>query len=131
MTIEHRIDEPARRITVVLDAAASGPATARFIVDLVARRPELAGWDWVHDVRQAEGGADLGDVEAVAAAFADPPPGPTYTVFVTNDRNLGLWCQVMDHQIRDRRHLTALTVEQAHADLDRLRRKLSPAPGSG
>lgn len=130
MSIETRIDETARRITQILSAADSGAAASRLIVDMVTQRPELAGWDWVHDVRQAEGRASLEDVEVAAAAFANAPPGETFTVFVTNDRNLTLWCRVMDHQIPGRRHLTALTVEEAHADLDR-RRGLSPSPGSG
>ena len=130
MSIETRIDETTRRITQVLGAAESGATASRLIVDMVARRPEFSGWDWVHDVRKAEGRASLHDVEVAAAAFANAPPGETFTVFVTTDRNLTLWCRVMDHQIPGRRHLTALTLEQAHADLDR-RRGLSPAPGSG
>ena len=124
MSIETRIDETARRITQVLSPAASGAEASRVIVEMVAQRPELAGWDWVHDVREAEGRATLEDVQVTAAAFADAPPGETFTVFVSNDRNLILWCRVMDHQIPGRRHLTALTLEEAHADLDRRRGRL-------
>ena len=131
MSIETRIDERARRITQVLSAAANGAQATRVIVQMVAERPELAGWDWVHDVRLAEGRATLEDVQETAAAFAIAPPGETFTVFVSADRNLALWCQVMDHQIPGRRHLTAPSVEQAHADLDRRRARLSPARGSG
>ena len=45
----------------------------------------------------------------VAESFAVAPTERTYTVFVTNDRHLHLWCRL---------HLTALTPEAAHAELD-------------
>ena len=118
MGIEHLIDETARRVTIVLKPCDTAAASTRLILDLVARRPELLGWDWIHDVREAGGHADLADTNAVADVFAKVPEAEAYTVFVTRDRHLDLWCQVMDHQIRGRRHLTALTLEQAHADLD-------------
>lgn len=121
MTIEHQIDRAARRVTVTLGKGATGARATRFIIDLVARQPELMGWDWVHDVRLSASDAGHADASAVAEAFADAPPGQTYTVFVTEDRNLILWCKVMDHQFRDRLHLVALTPEDAHAELDRRR----------
>lgn len=110
----------------------TGAQTAGHIVDLTARRPELKGWDWVHDIRQSSGEADNADVAEVARAFADSPPGPTWTIFVTEDRNFGLWCKVMDAQFRGRAHLTAPTVEAALRELDQLRALNGPsrAPSS-
>lgn len=132
MKIDHRIDDRAKRVVVILGRGETGANATQFIRDLVEQRPELTGWDWIHDVRESAADAGHADASLVAEAFAGSPPGQTYTVFVTNDRNLILWCRVMDHQFRDRLHLTALTLEAAHAELDARRgRTASPARGSG
>lgn len=121
MTIHCDIDEAARRVVMTADGATTGAQTSRFIVDLVARRPELAGWDWIHDIRDSSGEADNRDVQSVAEAFAGAPPGPSFTIFVTEDRGFDLWAKVMDHAFLERRHLTSPTVEAAIAELDALR----------
>ena len=105
----------------------TGAQSTRHILQLTARRPELKGWDWVYDVRHSSGEVGNPDVNEVARAFADSPPGPTWTVFVTEDRNFGLWCRVMDAQFRSRSHLTALTVDAAHQQLDALRARNGPS----
>ena len=130
MTIEHRVDEGARRVTLVLGPRDTAAASTRLILDLVAERPELKSWDWVHDVREAGGHADLADTDAVAAAFAGDAGTPCWTIFVSHDRHLALWCQVMDHQIPGRRHFTAPTLEKAYADLDARRAAIGSA-GAG
>ncbi len=130
MTIEHRIDEAARRVTVVLGPRDTAAASTRLILRLVTERPALKSWDWVHDVREAGGHADLADTDAVAAAFAGEAAAPCWTVFVSLDRHLALWCQVMDHQIPGRRHLTAPTLEQAYAALDARRAAAGPPRAS-
>lgn len=99
----------------------TGAQASRHIVELATRRPELKGWDWVHDIRGSSGEVGNEDVAAVARAFADSPPGPAWTVFVTDDRNFALWCKVMDAQFDGRLHLTAPTVEAALQQLDALR----------
>lgn len=105
-----------------------GETVSRRILELTAARPELAGWDWIHDIRESSGDVGNPDVAMVARAFAAAPPGPTWTVFVTHDRNFDLWCRVMDAQFPGRTHLTAPSVEAAVLRLDRLR--TSPAPSS-
>ena len=112
---------------LTMGADVTGARSTRHILDLTARRPELKSWDWIHDVRESSGEASNADVTDVAAAFADSPPGPAWTIFVTNDRNFGLWCKVMDVQFPGRTHLTALTVEAAEAQLDALRASRAPS----
>ena len=107
---------------------ATGAAVARRIAELVAARPELAGWDWVQDVRENRGEVDNADVARVAEAFATAPPGPCWTVFVSHDPNLALWCKVMDAMFRGRLHCAVPTPEAAVQLLDSLR--LSRAPSS-
>lgn len=82
----------------------------------------------MHDIRHSSGEVGNPDVIAVADAFADSPPGPTWTLFVTRDRNFSLWCRVMDAQFPGRTHLTAPTPEAALRRLDELR--ATPAPSS-
>lgn len=124
MTIECEVDEAARRVVMASVGDVPGAQVSRFIAELVRRRPELAEWDWVHDVRANTGAVDNADIQTVAEAFAHAAPGPCYTVFVSEDRNLALWSQVMDHAFRGRKHLTALTVEAAIEDIDRRRGRI-------
>lgn len=128
MDIEHRFEESARRVFMTIGGAATGAAVSRRIADLVTTRPELAGWDWIQDVRDSPGEVGNADVAAVAEAFAAAPPGPCWTVFVSHDANLALWCKVMDAMFNGRLHRAVLTPEAALTLLDSLR--VSPAPSS-
>jgi hypothetical protein len=129
MDIEERIEEPEKRIFMTIGETATGAAVSRRIADLTAARPELAGWDWIQDVRENRGEVDNADIAAVAEAFAAAPPGPCWTVFVSHDPNLALWCKVMDAMFNGRLHRAVLTPEAAVRLLDSLR-AASPAPSS-
>lgn len=121
MSIDHRFDEPARRVFMTMGEAATGAAAARQIAALAADRPELAGWDWIQDVRENRGEVHNADIAAVAEAFSVALPGPCWTIFVSHDPNLALWCKVMDAMFNGRQHRTAATPEAAIALLDSLR----------
>lgn len=129
MDIEHRFDEQARRVFMTVGGAATGRAVAGHIADLVAARPELTGWDWIQDVRESSGEVDNADVAVVAEAFAVAPPGPCWTIFVSHDRNFGLWCKVMDVMFQGRQHRAVLSPEAAVVLLDSLR-ATTPAPAA-
>lgn len=126
MDIDHRIDEPARRVLMKVGEAATGTAVSRYIAALAAARPELAGWDWINDVRDSGGDVDNADIAMVAEAFSVAPPGPCWTVFVSPDPNLALWCKVMDAMFNGRLHLAVTTPEAAAALLDSLRAAAGP-----
>lgn len=128
MDIEHRIDEPGRRVFMRMGEAATGAAVARRIAELAAARPELAGWDWIQDVRESRGEVGNDDIATVAKAFAGAH-GPCWTIFVSRDPNLNLWCKVMDAMFDGRLHRAALTPEAALQLLDSLR-VATPAPSS-
>jgi hypothetical protein len=125
MNLDHRIEEATQRVFMTLGEGASGAAASRYICALVAARPELAGWDWIQDVRESDGKVDNADIEVVARAFGRS--GPCWTVFVSHDANLSLWCRVMDGLFAGRRHLTALTPEAAVKLLDEARAALAAA----
>lgn len=114
---------------MTIGETATGAAVARRIAELIADRPELAGWDWIQDLREARGEVDNADIAAVAEAFVAAPPGPCWTVFVSHDPNLGLWCKVMDAMFNGRLHRAVLTPEAAVRLLDSLR-AANPAPSS-
>jgi hypothetical protein len=124
------IDEVNRRVLITSPDGISGQAATRIIVDMVRQRPELTGWDWVHDVRRALGDVSVDDISEVARAFANPPPGVTFTIFVSTDANLGTWARAMDFEFVRRRHLCAPTPEAALALLERHRAAISPVPSS-
>lgn len=113
---------------MTIGEAATGAAVSRRIADLAAARPELAGWDWIQDVRANRGEVDNADIAAVAEVFAAAGPGPCWTIFVSHDPNLALWCKVMDAMFNGRLHRAAATPEAAVQLLDSLR--ASPAPSS-
>lgn len=129
MDIEQRFDEPARRVFMRVGGAATGTAVSRHIAALVAARPELTGWDWIQDLRESSGDVDNADIATVAEAFAAAPPGPCWTIFVSHDRNFGLWCKVMDAMFQGRMHRAVLSPEAAVMLLDSLRAS-TPAPSS-
>lgn len=129
MDIEHCIDESSRRVLMTIGETATGGAVSRRIAALTADRPELAGWDWIQDVRESRAEVDNADIAAVAEAFAAAPPGPCWTIFVSHDPNLGLWCKVMDAMFRGRLHRAVLSPEAASMLLDQLR-AANPAPSS-
>ncbi|MDI1281229.1 MAG: hypothetical protein ACI9YM_000514 [Brevundimonas sp.] len=115
------IDEANQRVLLTSPDGRSGQAATRIIVDMVQRRPELVGWDWIHDVRRALGDVSVEDISQVARAFTNPPPGDTFTIFVSTDPNLGTWARAMDFEFVRRRHLCAPTPEAAIALLERHR----------
>lgn len=121
MDIEHRFDEAARRVFMAVGEVATGVVVSRYIAALTADRPELASWDWINDVRESRGPVDNADIDIVAKAFAVAPPGPCWTVFVSHDPNLALWCKVMDAMFQGRLHRTVPTPEAAVLLLDSLR----------
>lgn len=124
MTITAELDEALHRVVMLYGDSDPASAATREIVRMVAERPELKGWDWVHDLRPTMGDGGIEDSNRVAEAFRGAPGGVCYTIFVTRDRHFGLWTSAMDHQFNGRKHLTAITVEQALADLDQLRGRL-------
>lgn len=130
MDIEHRIEEATRRVLMTIGETATGAAVARRIADLAAARPELAGWDWIQDVRENRGEVENADIAAVARAFAAAPPEPCWTIFVSHDPNLGLWCKVMDAMFNGRLHRTAPTPEAAAVLLESLRAPGAPSSGA-
>ena len=119
MDLSHRTDEANRRVFMTIRGGATGAATARYIAELAAGRPELAGWDWIQDLRENDGEVDNADIEAVSRAFG--ATGPCWTVFVSHDPNLRLWCKVMDGMFAGRLHLSAPTPEAAVKALEEVR----------
>lgn len=121
MTIALDVDPESERVFMTITGSSTGAQVSRRIAEHVAAHPEARGWDWVQDVRLANGEVTVADIQAVADAFAPGDVQDCWTVFVSLDRNLGLWTRSMDLMFKRRKHLTAVTIEQAEADLDVLR----------
>ncbi len=126
MHLTHRIDEADRRVFMTIGETATGAATSRYIAQLAAGRPELAHWDWIQDVRNSGGEVDNADIEMVSRAFGRT--GRCWTVFVSHDPNLVLWCKVMDGMFDGRLHLAAPTPEAAIRALEAARASVGLAP---
>lgn len=118
MTIALDVDEEFERVFMTITGASTGAQVSRCIAEHVAEHPEAMGWDWVQDIRLSTGEVTVADCNTVAAAFAPGDVRDCWTVFVSLDRNLGLWTPSMDLMFKHRKHLTAVTIEQAVADLD-------------
>lgn len=128
MAISLDVDEQFERIFLTITDASTGAQVARRIAEHLAEHPAARAWDWVQDIRQASGEVTVADTNKVAAAFAPGDDRPCWTVFISLDRNLGLWTPSMDLLFRHRKHLTAITSEQAVANLDALRGRLPAFP---
>lgn len=116
MPVSFVIDEARSCVFVTPSPTARGSAVTDVIVRLVQERPELANWNWVHDLRDTSGEADQSDVNRVAEAFLVARNGvdakPCVTVFITLDRAFPLWAKVMDGLFPGRQHLTATTPQR-------------------
>ncbi|MFN3930198.1 MAG: hypothetical protein ACK4JY_00490 [Brevundimonas sp.] len=121
MDIEHRFDDGRKCVLMTIGEAASGAAVSRYIAGLAAERPELADWDWIQDIRDSRGKVDNADIAVVAEALATASPGPCWTIYVTHDHNLALWCKVMDAMFSGRLHRVVATPQAAATLLDTLR----------
>lgn len=122
MSVQCSLD-PATRIALVLTkGTASGRDVARAILAEVAARPELASWDWIHDLRDASGDVSHDDVTGIAEAFGETPPARSaLTVFITFDPHFGLWARTMDPLFPNRTHVVATSLEGAVAAIRRNR----------
>ncbi|AQR63090.1 hypothetical protein BZG35_16585 [Brevundimonas sp. LM2] len=112
---------PSRRVVLVLRGPLTASRLTDEIIQLVQQRPELAGWDWINAVGGHVPDATLSDVERLAAVFRAAEPPAALTVFVSRDPALPAWSSVMDHMFGNRRHFTALSIDQAASLIDDFR----------
>lgn len=110
-----------RRVVMIVGEGTRGPDLARFTIEAVRARPELADWDWINDLTHPVEDSSAEDIPMIAEAFDPLSTRTSWTVFVTRDPGLALWAQVMDHQFRFRRHMVAPSIEAAMGMLDRKR----------
>lgn len=130
MPISLEVDDENERVFMTITGGATGAQVARRIAEHVECHPQARRWDWVQDVRLSTGEVTVADINAVARTFAPGDVEDCWTVFVSMDRNLGLWLPSMDLMFKRRKHLSAITIEQAVADLDVLRGRIPAARAS-
>ncbi|HEY0052631.1 MAG TPA: hypothetical protein VGB49_04385 [Caulobacteraceae bacterium] len=126
MAIDTRIDEARRRAYLRIVGDITGGEVNAVLKALVEARPELAGFDYLYDVREHTGLVVNSDVAEVGDLFErarrpEPDAAPAWTVFVSNDPNLHQWARLMDFQVAGRRHMVFARPEDGEAYLDRLR----------
>lgn len=133
MTVRLSVDPGLRLAIVRTDGEATGRHVADVIAAQVRARPELCGWDWIHELTGASGEVSQDDVQRIADAFRGRPPDrDVVTVFITFDSAFGLWARTMDRLFARRRHLAARSLEGAVALIQAARRParadLAPSP---
>lgn len=119
MTTKVSINERSHRILVTVLPMPQTYTVADTVLDLIKKRPELGGWDWIFDIRNPHEKATLDEVGQIAAAFNSARSKQSFTIFVSNDPATYERCAMMETKFLDRCHLVADTVQLAEALLPR------------
>jgi hypothetical protein len=111
------------RVVVRLPPRTSEAQLKAFIVDTLRRWPDYADRDWIYDDQGPVEDLTFEGMAVSAAAFNGARSGEvgTVSVIVSYDPNFAVWAAVMDLTFRGRRHLQALSVEDAHRRIDLFR----------
>ncbi|WP_426051726.1 hypothetical protein [Brevundimonas sp. SL161] len=104
-------------------AAASpqpGITVAATILDLLDRRPKIAGWDWIIDVRCAYQQATPSEIDQIAAAFNRATSRQGFVIYVSEDPASHDRCAMIAPKFRNRCFLVAHTLSSAKLLLPRI-----------
>jgi len=109
----------AERCVVVAASAQPGATVAATILDLLDRRPNIAGWDWIIDVRCAHQQATPSEIDRIATAFNAATSRQNFVVYVSEDRASHHRCSMIAPKFRNRCFLVADTLSAAKSLLPR------------
>ncbi|MFN4297594.1 MAG: hypothetical protein ACK4FB_12210 [Brevundimonas sp.] len=123
------IDEARLRIVLIADGAVMARDMNQSLIRLVAERPERADHDFILDLRESYGDGAHDDVLRIAEAFKLCGAGAraARTCFISLDAGFVHWARTMDFCFDNRTHHVFMTLEEAHAFLDRKRDELHAA----
>ena len=92
---------------------------AATLLTLIGRRPNIAGWDWIIDVRCAHQQATPSEIEQIAAAFNGATSSQGFVIYVSEDPASHDRCAMIAPKFRNRCFLVAQTLSSAKSLLPR------------
>ena len=92
---------------------------AATILGLLDRRPNIASWDWIIDVRCAHQQATPSEIDQIAAAFNAATSQQGFVIYVSEDPASYNRCAMIAPKFRNRCFLVAHTVSSAKSLLPR------------
>lgn len=119
--VDVRIDEVQGRVRVRITGEATGAQVWRALSDLLGRRPETTGFDFLVDLREYRGDVQAQDVHNLAPLYQRlrvPEADGVRTSFLTFDPNFVFWAEAMNHHFPGRRHGVFRDEMRAEAFLD-------------
>jgi hypothetical protein len=115
-----RLDHPRRRVLLTLTGEISGPHYVAWLLDLLASRPELGGYDFIYDLLGYQGRVGHDDVAALApryAALVGEADRGAVTMLVTEDEGFRFWAELFAVQFPNRTWRVVSTMAEAEAAL--------------
>jgi hypothetical protein len=109
----------AERCVVVAASAQPGATVAATILDLLDRRTNIAGWDWIIDVRCAHQQATPSEIDQIATAFNAATSRQSFVIYVSEDPASQHRCSMIAPKFRNRCFLVADTLSSAKSLLPR------------
>lgn len=109
----------SERYVVVAASPEPGTTVAATILDLLNRRPEIAGWDWIIDVRCAHQQAAPSEIDQIAAALNGATSRQGFVIYVSEDPASHARCAMIHPKFRNRCFLVAHTLSSAKLLLPR------------
>ena len=105
----------AERSVVVTATTQPGATVAATILDLLVRRPVIAGWDWIIDVRSAHVQATPSEIDRIATAFNAATSHQAFVIYVSDDAATHDRCSQIAPKFRNRCFLVTRTLASAKA----------------
>jgi hypothetical protein len=117
------VDHARRRALFVAEPGFSGTALCRAVAAMFDADPKTASYDFVFDTRRTDTGITPADIQIVAETYGRHPRdgGVKYSFFVSTDVNYPYLTAVMDALFDDRTNKVFVSLENAEAELERLR----------
>ena len=103
----------AERSVVVTATAQPGATLAATILDWLVRRPAIAGWDWIIDVRCAHVQATPPEIDQIATAFNAATSRQAFVIYVSEEAATHERCSLIAPKFRNRCFLVARTLTSA------------------
>jgi hypothetical protein len=97
----------AKKYVIVAASPEPGETVAATILDRVRRRPEIAGWDWIIDVRCAHQQATASEIGEIAEAFNRASSRQGFVIYVSEDDASHERCTMIAPKFRNRCFLVA------------------------
>jgi hypothetical protein len=122
--VSHQLVPEAGCVVITVGAGATGRHYARYLCGLLRTLPLVAACDTIHNFMAFEEAPTNADVAEIAACYGERLPADgqvRFSCIASPDPNYRFWAPALDHFFPGRRHVAVGSLEEAWAELRRLR----------